>query len=182
MNCYIGEIRIFAGPYAPEGWHLCDGTILNVNDYQELFALIGTTYGGDGKTNFSLPNLSSSLPVGTGLLVNPDGNKSNYVLGNTGGNNDGVMLTANNLPSHSHSLNGTTENATSADPKNNVLAASSGDAYENVNIYTKETKTAYKRTLHIDSLSLEGGWQAHPNVQPYLCVNYIISLFGVFPS
>ncbi len=182
MDCYIGEIRIFAGIFAPEGWHFCDGSTLNISGNEALFALIGTTYGGDGRINFMLPNLSSALPVGIGQLANPSGYPTNYTLGMKGGSNQNVTLSTANLPSHNHILFGTDQAATSVDPNNNLLAKSSGDSYDSVNIYTKVTSSGYDRTLDNATLSNAGANQPHANIQPYLSVNYIIALTGLFPS
>lgn len=179
MDCYIGEIRIFAGAFAPQGWHFCDGSLLNINGNEALFALIGTTYGGDGCLNFQLPDLSSALPVGIGQSTT---GSTNYTLGMKGGNNQGVTLSTANLPSHNHVLYGTDQAATSVDPKNNLLAKSSGDSYESVNIYTKVTLATYSKTLNSATISNTGYDQPHANIQPFLSVNYIIALTGIFPS
>jgi microcystin-dependent protein len=181
MDCYIGEIRIFAGIFAPEGWHFCDGSTLKIYENQALYALIGTTYGGDGQVSFMLPNLSSALPVGMGQLVNPAGSSTTYRLGMKGGNNQGVTLSTANLPTHTHVLFGTDQDATSTDPDNNILAKASGDSYESVNIYTTPTTSAYFKDLNSGSLSFNGGGLPHANVQPCLSVNYIIALTGYFP-
>lgn len=178
MDCYIGEIRIFAGTFAPEGWHLCDGSTLDIHGNEALFALIGTTYGGDGRVNFKLPDLSSALPVGIGQLTTAS---INYVLGMKGGSNQDVTLSTVNLPSHNHVLFGTDQAATSADPNNNLLAKASADSYESVNIYTKVTLPAYAKTLDNATLSNAGANQPHANIQPCLSVNYIIALTGLFP-
>jgi microcystin-dependent protein len=182
MICYIGEIRIFAGIFAPQGWHFCDGSTLNIQGNEVLFALIGTTYGGDGRVNFKLPDLSSALPVGIGQLATSSGYPTNYTLGMKGGNNQGVALTTTNLPQHNHVLYGTDQDATSVDPNNNLLAKASGDSYESVNIYTKLTLSQYTTTLDSTTLSNEGENQPHANIQPYLSVNYIIATNGIFPS
>jgi microcystin-dependent protein len=179
MDCYIGEIRIFAGIFAPEGWHFCDGSTLKINGNEPLFALIGTTYGGDGSVNFKLPDLTSALPVGIGQLTT---GSINYTLGMKGGNNQGVALSTANLPSHNHVLYGTDQVATSVDPNNNLLAKASADSYESVNIYTKATLPAYAKTLDDTTLSDAGANQPHANIQPFLSVNYIIALTGLFPS
>jgi microcystin-dependent protein len=182
MDCYIGEIRIFAGIFAPQGWHFCDGSTLNIQGNEALFALLGTIYGGDGQKTFGLPNLSSALPVGIGQLPNPVGPPTDYTLGMHGGNNQGVALTTANLPLHNHVLYGTDQDATSVDPNNNFLAKASGDSYESVNIYTKTTVAQYVTTLNSTTLSEVGGVQTHANIQPYLSVNYIIATTGLFPS
>jgi microcystin-dependent protein len=169
---YVGEIRMFGGNFAPEGWRLCQGQTLPISEHVALFQLIGTTYGGDGQTTFNLPNLAGRLPMHQG--TNP-GTGTAFVLGQNAGV-ESVVLTTQQLPNHSHPLLGTSDVATVNAPANNVLGATTG-----------ATTLAYgtdnpKLTLAPGSISNVGNSQPHDNMQPYLCVNFIISLFGVFPS
>jgi len=164
---YVGEIRIFAGNFAPAGWALCNGQILPITDNETLFNLIGTTYGGDGQTTFALPNLTGRIPVNQG-----NGGGASYVAGESGGS-ESVTLLASQLPVHNHALQASTFDGTSADPTNAVWAASDARTFN---------AAAPDQVMHASTLTAQGGTQAHPNLMPYLAVNFIISLFGVFPS
>jgi microcystin-dependent protein len=167
---FIGEIRLFAGNFAPAGWMFCEGQLLPISENDALFILIGTTYGGDGETTFALPDLRGRLPIhqgtGTGL--------STYTLGEAGGVEQ-VTLTVNQIPTHSHQLVGTGNFATSASPQGNAPAASS---VVNVAAYGTDQPIS---AVSPSSVAPVGGSQPHENFHPYLCINYIISLFGVFP-
>jgi microcystin-dependent protein len=168
---YIGEIRMFAGNFAPAGWMFCAGQTLPIAENEALFTLIGTTYGGDGEQTFNLPSLASRVPLHMG--TGPDG--TTYTIGQMGGTEQ-ETLTVQQIPTHTHPLLGTGTQATSSLTTNNVLAASTG-----VTIFpygTDEPTT----TLNAASIGPAGGSQPHENVQPFLCINYIISLFGIFPS
>lgn len=160
---YVGEIRIFAGNFAPVGWAFCNGAIVAISENPTLFQLIGTTYGGDGQTTFALPNLQSCVPVHVG---------PGFSIGQNGGA-ETVTLTVTQIPAHSHTAFATTNGNTAALPGGNLLAAGP-DIYE--------TNTAGNAAMAASSLSSIGGSQPHSNIQPFLCVNFIISLFGVFPS
>jgi microcystin-dependent protein len=161
---YVGELRIFAGNFPPSGWMLCDGQLLPISENETLFQLIGTTYGGDGQSTFALPDLRGRLPIHQG---------NSHILAETGGAEE-ITLTVNQIPSHSHPMVGSSGNGSQANPQNNVLASSTL-----VKLYSGETPdTAMAPT----SITPVGGSQPHTNFQPYLCVNYIISLFGIFPS
>jgi microcystin-dependent protein len=160
---YVGEIRMFGGNFAPAGWEFCLGQLLPISENETLFNLIGTTYGGDGQETFALPNLASRIPVHQG---------SGFTLAQTGGA-ETVTLTTNQMPSHSHQPLGSSGAATSTDPSNAVWAASGDKAYS-----TAATNT----TMNAAALSNTGGSQPHDNMPPYLGVNFIISMFGIFPS
>ena len=166
---YIGEIRIFAGNFAPNGWSFCEGQILLISENDALFALIGTTYGGNGQTTFALPDLRGRIPVhqgqGPGL--------QNYPLATQTGAEQ-VTVTTNQMPVHSHALLASQTSAGSAIAKNNVLAKSTA-----VKLYIQDTPTA---ALAANMVGAQGGSQPHTNVQPYLCLNFIISLYGIYPS
>jgi microcystin-dependent protein len=166
---YVGEIRMFAGNFAPNGWMFCEGATLPIAENEVLFQLIGTTYGGDGEETFNLPNLASRLPMHMG--TGPDG--TTYQIGEMAGTEQ-ETLTTQQIPNHSHPLTGSTGNAAQANPSNNVLASSTL-----VKLYANETVGT---TMAASSIQPAGGSQPHENVQPFLCVNFIISLFGVFPS
>lgn len=161
---YVGEIRIFAGNFAPAGWQFCEGQLLPISENETLFQLIGTTYGGDGQSTFALPDLRGRLPLHQG---------NGFILAETGGAEE-ITLTVNQIPAHSHPLLASTNIATQTSPANNVLAQSSA-----ADLYIEDTPTA---NLAATAITAVGGSQPHTNFQPYLCVNFIISLFGIFPS
>lgn len=161
---YVGEIRMFAGNFAPAGWMFCEGQLLPISENETLFQLIGTTYGGDGQSTFALPDLRGRIPIHQG---------NGFILAETGGVEE-VTLTVSQIPAHSHPLLGSTANGTQASPANNVLATSTV-----VTPYAPETANAAMAATAIGSV---GGSQPHTNFQPYLCVDFIISLFGIFPS
>jgi microcystin-dependent protein len=161
---YVGEIRMFAGNFAPAGWMFCDGSLLAITDFETLFNLIGTTYGGDGQTTFGLPDLRGRLPVHQG---------NGFTLAETGGVEE-VTLNIAEIPAHTHPFLGSTSPGGAARPPGNVLATVvAGSAY------VQQPPTS---ALAPQSVSSVGGNQPHDNFQPYLCVSFIISLFGVFPS
>jgi microcystin-dependent protein len=164
----VGEIRMFAGNFAPAGWMFCDGAQLPISENDVLFTLIGTTYGGDGESTFNLPNLQSRIPLHVG--TNP-ATGSSYILGESGGVEQ-VTLSVNQIPAHSHPLLGTNNNATLANPQDSVFARSTADVYTN-------QLTAV--TMNPGMVTPVGGSQPHTNEQPFLCINFIISLFGTFP-
>ena len=161
---YVGEIRMFAGNFAPAGWMFCEGQLLPISEYETLFQLIGTTYGGDGESTFALPDLRGRIPLHFG---------NGFTLAETGGAEE-ITLTVSQIPAHSHPLLATTTTATDQPPAGDVLAqASLFFPYININ------PSAAMAAASIGSV---GGSQPHNNFQPYLCVDFIISLFGIFPS
>jgi microcystin-dependent protein len=164
MTAYVGEIRMFAGNFNPNGWMFCQGQTLPISEYETLFQLIGTTYGGDGEETFNLPKLSGRLPLHQG---------SGYVIGQMAGVEE-VTLTTQQIASHSHPFMATTNIGGASAPGNNVLAQSS-----TIKVYSAIAPTV---ALGPSSMTPTGGSQPHSNLQPYLCINFIISLFGVFPS
>jgi len=161
---YVGEIRMFAGNFAPAGWMFCEGQLLPISEYETLFNLIGTTYGGDGQSTFGLPDLRGRLPLHMG---------SGFTLAETGGV-ETVTLTVSQIPAHSHPLLVSTAAGGVNIPANNVPAAS-----PSVTIYVVDTTD---NNLSPTAVGSTGGSQPHDNFQPYLCVDFIISLFGIFPS
>jgi microcystin-dependent protein len=163
---YVGEIRMFAGNFAPAGWMFCEGQLLPISEYETLFNLIGTTYGGDGQSTFALPDLRGRLPIHQG---------NGFTLAETGGA-ETITLTVNQIPVHSHPMLGSSNAATTADPTNNILSTA-----------PLATTFPYGTDAPLTSLapnavSSIGGSQPHNNFQPYLCVDFIISLYGIFPS
>jgi microcystin-dependent protein len=167
---FIGEIRMFGGNFAPAGWAFCSGQAIPISENDALFVLIGTTYGGDGQETFNLPNLQSRVPIHAG--TGQDGN--NYQLGEAAGV-ESVTLTIQQIPLHTHPFTGTTANGTITNPGGNVI----GGSLSSVQPYIDD---AAATPLNANSVTPTGGSQPHENCQPFLCVNFIISLFGVFPQ
>lgn len=163
---YVGEIRMFAGNFAPAGWMFCEGQLLSISENEVLFQLIGTTYGGDGQSTFALPDLRGRLP----LHQNAPGG---FPLAATGGA-EAVTLTVNQIPAHAHPVLASSGAGSASSPQNNVLATTVGNIYSGV--------TGMQVNMSAQAVSGTGGSQPHNNFQPYLCVNFIISLFGLFPS
>lgn len=166
---YVGEIRMFAGNFAPSGWMLCEGQTLPIAENEVLFQLIGTTYGGDGQETFNLPNLQSRIPIHAG--TSPAG--TTRTLAETGGV-ESVTLTVQQIPAHTHPAVATTVTGIESAPAGEVLASGSP-----VSIYRPAAPTA---AFAPESIGPAGGSQPHDNMHPFLCINFIISLFGVFPS
>ena len=161
---YVGEIRMFAGNFAPAGWMFCDGQLLPISENETLFQLIGTTYGGDGQSTFALPDLRSRVPIHNG---------NGFILAEQGGAEE-VTLTVQQIPAHSHPLIGSSSTGSTSIPENGFLAKSTSN--------TPYTPFPPDRNLRPNSISPTGGSQPHTNFQPYLCISFIISLFGIFPS
>lgn len=161
---YVGEIRMFAGNFAPAGWSFCEGQLLPISENETLFQLIGTTYGGDGESTFALPDLRGRLPIHQG---------NGFILAETGGAEE-VTLTVGQIPAHSHPLLGSAVTGDQISPNNATLANSF-----NVVPYINDLPLG---NMSPSAISGVGGSQPHTNFQPYLCVNFIISLFGIFPS
>lgn len=169
---YVGEIRLFAGNFAPAGWMFCAGQLVPISEYETLFNLIGTTYGGDGQSTFALPDLRSRTPLHMGPL--PGG--STYTIGQLGGA-EAVTLTTQQIPSHNHLVNATAAGQVLSPM--NAFAAVPTSTQQGLQLYAPSgTNTA----LANGSIANSGGSQPHDNIQPYLCVSFIISLFGIFPS
>lgn len=166
---FVGEIRMFAGNFAPAGWAFCDGQLLAVSQNDALFSLLGTIYGGDGRTTFGLPDLRGRVPIhqgaGPGLLTRPIGSKSG---------SESVVVTTAQLPSHNHAFNASNAPGTGSNPAGSVPAES-----PSVDMYIEEAATM---NLSAAAISNTGGSQSHTNLQPFQCVHFIISLFGIYPS
>ena len=164
-NPYIGEIKIFAGNFAPAGWAFCDGQLLPISENDTLFVIIGTTYGGDGQSTFALPDLRGRLPVHQG---------NGYVVGEKAGVEE-VTLTTSQIPVHNHAAVVSTNPATELNPTNSVIGSS-----PSINFFIEGTEP--DTALAPQTVTPRGGSQPHTNMQPYLCMNYIISLYGLLPT
>lgn len=167
---FIGEIRMFAGNFAPADWHFCDGSILPISENDALFALIGTTYGGDGQTTFAIPDLRGRLPIHQGTLSGG----GNYVLGQRAGS-ETVTLSTNQIPAHNHPMTAAATANTTV-PTGNVFGGTSTGQ----ELYTSATTPI--SAMASQTLNSAGGSQPHNNMMPYLCVSFIIALYGIFPS
>lgn len=163
---YVGEIRMFAGNFPPSGWMFCEGQLMPISENETMFALIGTTYGGDGEETFALPDLRGRLPIHQG---------NGFILAETGGAEE-ITLTSAQIPAHSHPFLGNDSSGGSTSPVGSVLARNAS-----VDAYTNDTSVGLM-ALNAGSILPTGGSQPHTNFQPYLCLNFIISLFGVFPA
>jgi microcystin-dependent protein len=162
---YVGEIRMFGGNFAPAGWMFCDGQLLPISENETLFNLIGTTYGGDGESTFALPDLRGRLPIHQG---------SGFVLAETGGAEE-ITLTVNQIASHTHPLLASTSPGISSNAQNNDICSS-----PSLLLYIEGQSP--DTNLSPSVVGPVGGSQPHTNFQPYLCVDFIISMFGIFPS
>jgi microcystin-dependent protein len=162
---YVGEVRMVGFNFAPAGWMFCSGQLLPISEYETLFNLIGTTYGGDGQSTFALPDLQGRVPVHQGT-----NGGSTYTLAETGGV-ETVTLNINQIPNHSHTV---------------IASADAGDSNDAGNAYLGSGQTAFSASPHIlMNAAMDqsvGGSQPHENHQAYLVINFILSLFGVFPS
>ena len=168
---FVGEIRMFAGNFAPRGWAFCDGQLLSVSQNDALFSLLGTIYGGDGRTTYGLPDMRGRIPIhagdGPGLFPRRLGSK---------GGVEKVTLTVNQIPSHTHTLRASENPGSESRPGANVLAESPND------IYIENPPDASITAMVGSSISSVGGSRSHTNLMPYLCIHFIISLFGIYPS
>ena len=168
-NPYVGEIRIFAGNFAPQGWAICDGSILSIANFEVLFALLGTTYGGDGVNTFKLPDMRGRIPIHQG---------NGYVMGALSGS-ESVTLTSAELPAHSHAVQSSTAHGNTSSPAGALWAT---DGTGVAAPYRKAASGGTAVALAAGTVATSGGGQPHENRQPLLAMNYIISLFGIFPS
>ncbi|PYS81020.1 MAG: phage tail protein [Acidobacteria bacterium] len=167
---YIGEIRMFGGNFAPQGWAMCQGQLMAISQNDTLFNLIGTTYGGDGQSTFGLPNLQGRVPLHQGQ---GPGITQNYTIGELAGV-ESVTLTAQQTPTHSHPMLATTNAASQTGPSNNILATSNTSR-----IYIGDVPGA---NLAANAIQPVGGSQPHENMMSFLVITFIISLFGIFPT
>jgi microcystin-dependent protein len=166
---FVGEIRMFAGNFAPRSWAFCDGQLLAVSQNDALFSLLGTTYGGDGRTTFGLPDLRGRIPIhaGSGPGLTPRN------LGSKGGA-EKVTLTVNQIPSHTHPLQASQSSATERRPEGKVFAQTPG-----FDLYREDGSPVNMNTSTVGNT---GGSQSHTNLMPFLCIHFIIALFGIYPS
>ncbi|MEA2002925.1 MAG: tail fiber protein [Actinomycetota bacterium] len=166
---FVGEIRMFAGTFAPRGWALCDGQLLAISQNDALFSLFGTIYGGDGRTTFGLPELRGRLPIhfgsGPGLTSRSIGSKSGA---------ETETISAATLTAHSHTYQASTDIADESDPSANVLAQPAA-----ASTYFPGVPTVGLAGTAVESV---GGSQSHANLMPFLCVNFIVALTGIYPS
>jgi microcystin-dependent protein len=169
---YVGEIRLFAGNFAPNGWMLCQGQQLPISENEVLFQLIGTTYGGDGESTFNLPNLSSRIPIHMG--TGPDG--TTYQIGEMAGTEQETLSTQQ-IPAHNHPELCANTPGTSQTPAGNMLALPT-TTQQNVLMWGTDSVAP----MNAQAIGPQGGSQPHENMQPYLVINFILSLFGEFPS
>jgi microcystin-dependent protein len=163
---FLSEIRLFSFVFAPKGWALCNGQLLPINQNQPLFSLLGTTFGGDGRVNFALPDLRGRVPIHVG---------NGYIVGQKGGE-QAHTLSIPEMPKHTHTLNGVTPSANTVDPTNNFLASAPSA------IGTPYGGFAQPVAMNPSSVGPTGGSQAHLNMQPFLTLNFGIALQGIFPS
>lgn len=161
---YVGEIRMFAGNFAPAGWMFCEGQLLPISENETLFQLIGTTYGGDAESTFALPDLRGRIPIHQGNGV---------ILAESGGAEQ-ITLTTAQIPAHTHPVLAVQAVGTAGSPPGNLLAETTG-----IQPYIEDSASV---DMAPQAISATGGSQPHSNLQPFLCVNFIISLFGIFPS
>lgn len=170
VNPFLGEVIMFGGNFAPRGWALCNGQLLPISQYSALFSILGTIYGGDGRTTFALPDFRGRLSInprsGPGL--------SSYREGERGGQ-ESVYLTISEIPSHNHLINAVNTVGTSTSPTNHILGDS--DAFD-----TEFAASGTPTTMKSDMVRNTGNGLSHTNIQPFLCVNYIIALQGTYPS
>jgi microcystin-dependent protein len=163
---FVGEIRVVGFNFAPVGWFLCQGQLLPISEYETLFALIGTTYGGNGQTTFALPDLQGRIPVHWG-----SNGEGTYVIGQSSGTETVTLLT-NEIPAHVHALNAQSAGGSQPSPSGGVWASSALDQFS----------TASPTTTMAEGLENSGGSQPHDNMAPFQCVNFIIAYAGIFPS
>ena len=170
---YVGEIRMFAGNFAPAGWFLCQGQLVPISENETLFNLIGTTYGGDGQSTFAMPDLRGRLPLHQGTNAG-----TTFTLGEATGT-ETVTLTTSQIPTHNHALTATGVNPQQAPA--GAIPALVGGNQPGALVYGPPGGTL-PTTLNANTLQVSGGSQPHDNMQPFLCINFIIAQFGVFPQ
>ncbi len=175
MQPYVGEIIMFAGTFAPKNYGFCNGAILAISENDALFSLLGTTYGGNGRSSFGLPDLRGRIPVHQSVGGSPTGG-IHSPLGSMQGVEE-VTLTEANMPAHTHPMQGSTNDATNTDPQNLILATTAGTK-------TYGTSTDATKIVEFDGRAVEdaGGDIAHSNMMPTLSINFIIALLGTYPS
>jgi microcystin-dependent protein len=175
---FLGQLQIYGFSFAPRGWSLCNGQTLSISQYAALFSLLGTTYGGNGVSTFQLPNMQSRVPMhfGNGAGLTP------RVLGEQGGEENHTLLTTE-MAAHNHIANASTAAGTQSSPSGATLGQSNtGTVHTPVLNVPNFVTTAPNAPLAASTIANAGGSQGHPNIQPYLTVNYCIAMVGVFPS
>ncbi|MCE5287282.1 MAG: tail fiber protein [Pelosinus sp.] len=173
MDAYLGQVIMFAGANPPVNWHVCDGSLLNVSEYQALFTLLGATYGGDGIKTFGLPNLVGRIPIGAGT----GGGLTPRTLAQAGGSTT-AELTVQHIPAHTHTLYASSAAATSVVPTNMVCSQNTAVAH-----YTDYVQTTTKMNFNPGALTeAVGGEQQHANVMPSMAINFIICINGAYPT
>jgi microcystin-dependent protein len=172
MDPFLGEIRIFAGNFAPVNWAFCDGSMLSIRSNTALFSIMGTTYGGDGYNTFALPDLRGRAPLhfGSGIGLTP------YSIGEIGGNRN-VPLTLSDIPKHTHAANYFASDSTQTSPTG-AYWSDSTEGFKPPDIYSSK----FDKEMNVQAIGMTGGGLPHNNMQPYLGINYIIALQGVFPN
>lgn len=167
---FVGEIRMFAGNFAPRGWAFCDGQLLAVSQNDALFSLLGTIYGGDGRTTYGLPDMRGRIPIhagsGPGLSQRRLGSKSG---------SEKLTLTVNQMPAHTHGMKGSSDSGSAASPSNATVGRTT-----NFDFYRASGSPG--ANMSSTAISSVGGSQSHTNLQPFLCIYFIIALFGIYPS
>lgn len=186
-DCFLGEVRIFSGNYAPEDWHLCDGTLLSIQTYPALYSLLGTAYGGDAATTFGLPNFKGRAVLCQGQAP---GSTTNYVLGQVGGT-ETVALTAAENPVHNHTFNAVNIPASTSNPVNAMLAAPTASGSTS-GLYINQSTTGTAQVADANFLDYAGGAASggasqtagnpHENMMPFLTLTYIICINGLYPD
>lgn len=174
---YIGEIRMFGGNYAPVGWAFCNGQTLLISEYDALFSLIGTTYGGDGTVYFNVPDLQSRIPVGQGTNA-----LGTFTVGEVGGVEE-VSISPSNMPAHNHMVSGTAGIPVSSEDGHQTTPVNNYPAVNGQNIYSTTTDGSEMPAITPSfTVGAAGGSQPYSNIQPYLAINYIICLEGIYPT
>ena len=177
MEEYIGIVKLFAGNFAPRGWAFCNGQLLSIAQNTALFSILGTTYGGDGRTTFALPNLNGRVPVGTGQSTAG----SNYTLGAMAGQ-ENVHLTQTQIPQHTHSLQANAGVGSVNTAENNFPAGGQVQIERGSPVYpTNSFATSGGTQMNPQAIGVAGGSQPHSNMQPFLAMNYIICMMGIYP-
>ena len=169
---FVGEIKMFAGNFAPRSWAFCDGQLLAVSQNDALFSLFGTIYGGDGRTTFGLPDMRGRFPIHAGAGAGPG--LTPRSLGTKSGN-ETEAIQAHHMPAHSHTVRYSDDQADSLSPEGNVFATSATGDWQ-------YSSAAADATLHGNSIGSIGGSQPHENIPPVLCINFIVALWGIYPS
>ncbi len=173
---YLGEIRMAGFNFAPRGWALCNGQLLAIAQNTALFSLLGTTFGGNGVSTFQLPNLQSRVPIHMGQGVG----LSTYVIGQSAGTEDVTLLSAH-MPSHNHLISASSTTGTVTSPSG-TFAAQINSGTPRAPVVADAFSNTANVTMAPTALSMSGGNQPHSNIQPYLTINFIIALSGIFPS